>query len=102
MYEPGRSKNPCTAIKLIILQVFNFKQGETKTLTDYHKRFKQHDDLVEQMVGTHMLDGYVKSTPAYVAEADVDVWQAMKDNDFGVHDLSVPEWGGLMQVWIFA
>ena len=56
MYEQGRSKNPCTAIKTTILQAFNFKQGEAETLTDYNKRFKQHVDLVEQLVGTHILE----------------------------------------------
>ena len=71
-HDTVRAQYPIASITDHLARWLNVKQLEDENLMDYVKRSKYHRDIVKSQIGTAILHDYVKTTPEYVDEVDVD------------------------------
>ena len=71
-HDTIRAQYPIASITEHLARWINAKQHDDENLTDYVKHSKYHQDIVKSQVRTKMLHEYIKTTPGYVNETDVD------------------------------
>ena len=62
MYDPTRAKYEYTTLTELLHCIFETKQEDNESQTDYTKRFKQNRDIVRDLVGTNILSNFVEKT----------------------------------------
>ena len=82
MHGAIRAQYPIALITEHLARWINAKQHDNENLTDYVKRSKYHWDIVKSQIGTKMLHDYIKTTPGYVNETDVDKQNEMLAKSF--------------------
>jgi hypothetical protein len=75
--DPVRARYPYTSITESITRFMTCKQLETKSLTDYMKRFKSNRDGLVQTMRKDFVKKFVEKTREYQDEPDVDKQNAM-------------------------
>jgi hypothetical protein len=61
MHDPIRAKYPFASLTEAMIRMLNIKQQENEQLLDYIKQFKQFRDITKSLVGTNILDRFVKN-----------------------------------------
>jgi hypothetical protein len=66
MHETTRSQKPILNAIQALTKLFNYKQQDGMTLSEYIKGFKEHRDVLKTQLGEHMFDYFAEQqTPGY-------------------------------------
>lgn len=67
MHTPERAKYPQLTLIEVLSNFLILKQGENESLLDYYSTFKSEKNIVENLIGTGLMNVYTESLEEYKA-----------------------------------